>query len=66
MVRPEFEPRACQIPTQRGSYLFSMIDDILQVRGSSASAAFRSCRGLSCVCRLLLMLLLLTGARSGS
>ena len=64
MVRPEFEPRACQVPTQRGSYLFSMNDNILQVRGSSASAAFRSCRGLSCVCRLLL--LLLTVAHSDS
>ena len=31
-----------------------MIDASLQVRASSASAAFRSGRGLSCVCRLLL------------
>lgn len=53
-ARPEFDPRACQVPTQRGSYQFCMIDDILQVRGSSTSAAFGSYSALSCVCRLLL------------
>ena len=62
-VRPGFEPQACQVPTQRGSYLFGKVDDVVQVRGSSASAVSCSCRGLSCVC---LLLLLLTRAHSDS
>ena len=38
-------PASCPVPTHGGSYLFSMIADIVTVRSSSAAAAHHSCHG---------------------
>ena len=40
-----FDPHSRPVPTQGGSYLFSMIADIVTVRSSSAAAAHHSCHG---------------------
>ena len=60
----EFDPHSCPVPTQGGSYFFSIIADILQVRSSCAAAAHCLCHGHSCACWL--PLLLLTRAPSDS
>jgi hypothetical protein len=52
-----FDPHSRPVPTQGGSYLFSMIADIVTVRSSCAAAAHRWCHGHSCACWLLLLLL---------
>ena len=38
------DPHSCPVRTQRGSYLFSMVGDILQVSGTSATARAASSR----------------------
>ena len=54
-VRPGFEPQACRVPTQWGSYLFSAMKNISQVRRTCTAASNRPhyhvcCRGCSCPC----------------
>ena len=47
-VRPGFEPQACRVPTQRWVFLFSVIVDVIQVRGNCTVASSRLPRHVCC------------------
>ena len=53
-VRPGFEPQACQVPAQRGIYLFSLIFDIMQVRCAAFTRPLPRLCLLPCLSRVAL------------